>query len=272
MYISATSSRPNDIDKALRRPGRFDKEIELSVPDAGQRGAILRDIVLRYGIKISPGGGPSDEASVDRVLRKVADLSHGMVVSDLLAVVKEACFLAFDARTSPTLLSVPNSVDVDDVTRGLAVMSPFADTPQKDAESTSKTNTVSAVLCERDLLAATKRVSPSALKEIVLEVPSVRWEQVGGMDAVKDSLKEVVEWPLKYPELFRSLEVRPPRGVLLYGPPGCSKTLMAKCLATESSMNFLAGNIKYASYLKCILTDTLLCCSSGTGAIEQVAG
>jgi len=97
-------------------------------------------------------------------------------------------------------------------------------------------------LNDSDLILALNKVSPSALREgaVVAEIPTTRWSDIGGMDEVKQCLKEVVEWPLLYPELFASLGVQPPRGVLLYGPPGCSKTLMAKALATESGMNFLA--------------------------------
>lgn len=128
-----------------------------------------------------------------------------MVGSDLLLVCKEAFSISLQ-RQSNGFFSVPH-------------------------------NSIS--ITENDLYQALTRVSPSGIREVSVEVPEVRWNDIGGMNSVKQSIREVVEWPLQYPELFQSMGVQPPRGVLLYGPPGCSKTLMAKALATESGLNFL---------------------------------
>jgi AAA family ATPase len=215
VFVIATSSKPHLIDRALRRPGRLDKEIELPVPNASERYHILCCILASMAIVID------DKYITDAGLTAAAACAHGMVASDLVLVAKEAYLLS----NSLTNLG-------DSLADQLEQLS-LADSHQDVGIS------------DKHLMSALSKVAPSAIREIVVEVPNVKWTDIGGMDEVKRSLREVVELPLNHPEIFESLGVKPPRGVLLYGPPGCSKTLMAKALATESSMNFLAGKLIY---------------------------
>jgi len=180
-FCLACARRPELMDAALRRPGRLDEEIELCVPDADARAAILAAHLARY---------PHAVADV----RAVAAKAHGFVGADLAAAVRAA------------------------------------------AQACVREGAVS----QSALQAAVARTSPSALRQVAVEVPDVRWSDIGGMQAAKRVLRQAVELPLAQPEAFARLGVAPPAGVLLYGPPGCSKTLMAKAVATESEMNFVA--------------------------------
>lgn len=197
VVIIGATNRPNAIDPALRRPGRFDKEIEIGVPDALSRLEILKVLLAKMPHTVS----------VD-ALTQIADKTHGYVGADLSSLVREAGTLAIQAHlnTSTFILAGPPAL----------------------------------ALSEKDLLAALPLVRPSAMREVFLETPSTRWSDIGGQEDIKQKLRECVEWPLLHKETFDRLGVRPPRGVLLYGPPGCSKTLTAKALATESGINFLA--------------------------------
>jgi AAA family ATPase len=150
-----------------------------------------------------PTASPESTALTDDDIHAVAARAHGFVGADLLLVCKEAAMRALRRR-------------------------------RHDAE---------LALTREDLLAGLRRVRPSALREMAVEVPRVRWSDIGGMEAVKRGLRECVEWPLTRPEAFARMGIAPPKGVLLYGPPGCSKTLMARALATESGMNFLAVKV-----------------------------
>ncbi|KDQ11456.1 hypothetical protein BOTBODRAFT_455641 [Botryobasidium botryosum FD-172 SS1] len=198
VVVVATTNRPNAIDPALRRPGRFDREIEIGIPDAPARLAILKVLLA-----CTPHAIPPEE------LEGIAKRTHGYVGADLSAVVRDAGTRA--------------------IKRWLASSSAAAPTPDTQPE-----------LILSDLLFSVAHVRPSALREHFIETPSVRWTDIGGQHVVKLKLKESVEWPLTHPEAFARLGVTPPRGILLYGPPGCSKTLTAKALATESGVNFIA--------------------------------
>lgn len=202
VVVLAATSRPQALDPALRRPGRLDRELEVGVPGEAARGEILRVLLA--------GTGLESEAAADRVLQRVASRAHGFVGADLLLVCKEAAMLA--------------------VRRGMEAAGGGAGRDSGDPVR----------MTGEDLAAALALVRPSALREVAVEVPRVQWGDIGGMDRVKQSLRECVEWPLTRPEAFVRMGIAPPKGVLLYGPPGCSKTLMARALATESGMNFLA--------------------------------
>jgi SpoVK/Ycf46/Vps4 family AAA+-type ATPase len=195
LVIGATN-RPDALDPAIRRPGRFDREIEIGIPNATGRREIL-DALLRNTPHSIPAGA----------VGQVAAVTHGYVGADLAAVCNEAGMLAARRAIESTKAGGP---------------------------------AVPAAITEPDLRAGLQRVRPSAMREVYVDVPTVRWTDIGGQDGAKQELREAVEWPLKHPEAFTRMGIRAPRGILLYGPPGCSKTLMAKALATESSLNFLA--------------------------------
>ncbi|CAN0533222.1 unnamed protein product, partial [Ectocarpus sp. 12 AP-2014] len=236
VVVIACTNRPQALDPALRRPGRLDSEVEIGVPDAAGRAEILE--VLLRGVphamadtKNSPGGeggrdkatsksGPSGE------VKELAARTHGFVGADLQLLVKEAALQALRrTRGGGDWGSLSASADCSD-----------AGVDEKEITSAKGLPTLTAA----DFRAALPLVAPSGLREVAVEVPSVKWGDIGGMEGVKQSLREVVEWPLRHPEAFLRMGMSPPRGVLLYGPPGCSKTLMARALATESGMNFLA--------------------------------
>ncbi|TBU25070.1 AAA family ATPase [Dichomitus squalens] len=194
VVVVATTNRPNAIDPALRRPGRFDREIEIGIPDAEARFSILKVLLSK-----APHAIPEED------LRSVASKAHGYVGADLSAVVREAGTFA--------------------IKRWLASQ-PSADTAPQ--------------LAVTDLLIALPSVRPSALRSLFLDTVPVRYSDIGGQAQTIQKLRECVEWPLLHPEAFARLGVRAPRGVLLYGPPGCSKTLLVRACATESGVNFLA--------------------------------
>ncbi len=195
ILIGATN-RPNALDPALRRPGRFDREIEIPVPDREGRRQILAIHTRTMPLQ--------DESQ----LEQLADRTHGFVGADLQALCQEAALQCLRRSLQ--------SQAVEDL-----------DPAQLKIEW-------------EDFAAAFQEVEPSALREMIVEVPNVKWEDVGGLGDVKDKLVEAVEWPLRHGHLFAQAGLRPSRGILLVGPPGCGKTLLAKALATESQANFLA--------------------------------
>jgi transitional endoplasmic reticulum ATPase len=197
----AATNRPDSIDPALRRPGRFDREIEIGVPDRKGRLEILQ---------IHTSGMPLAE---DVDIERIAAITHGFVGADLAAVGREAAMHA--------LKRILPKIDLDSETIPTEVLE-------------------SLVVTKDDFNAALKMVEPSALREVMVEVPNVKWNDIGGLKKVKDELKEAVEWPLKRPESFTRLGISPPKAILLYGPPGCGKTMLAKAVATESEANFIA--------------------------------
>jgi len=203
VIVIAATNRPNAIDPALRRPGRFDREIEIGVPDRQGRLEILQ--IHTRGVPLA------DDVDLERL----ADVTHGFVGADLAALVKEAAMRALRRVLSQ------ERVDLE--------------APEIPAEVLEKLE-----VRMEDFLEALKDITPSALREVVVQVPNVRWEDIGGLEEVKRELQMAVEWPLKYPELFSRAGARPPRGILLYGPPGCGKTLLAKAVANESEANFIS--------------------------------
>ncbi|NPA38382.1 MAG: CDC48 family AAA ATPase [Candidatus Nanohaloarchaeota archaeon] len=202
VIVIGATNRPDDIDPALRRPGRFDREIEIGVPDRNARKEILQ---------IKTRGMPlADDVDLD----KIADLTHGYTGADIEALVKEAALRAV-RRIVP---------DVQEFEGG-----------KLPAEILQKLK-----VSMQDFLEAYKIVQPSALREVLIQKPNVRWEDIGDLEEAKRELREVVEWPLKYPEDFEKLGIKPPKGVILHGPPGTGKTLLAKAVANEAEANFIA--------------------------------
>ena len=201
VIVIAATNRPNAVDPALRRPGRFDREIEVPLPDKQGRLEILQ---------IHTRGVPLAE---DVDLEKLAEITHGYTGADLAAIVKEAALHAL-RRYLP-------EIDLESETIPAEILEKME-------------------VRMEDFLAAFREIVPSGLREIYVEVPEVHWNDVGGLHDIKQELKMAVEWPLKYPDAFKRLGIRPPRGILLYGPPGTGKTLLAKAVATESGSNFIA--------------------------------
>jgi SpoVK/Ycf46/Vps4 family AAA+-type ATPase len=201
VIVIAATNRVNSLDEALRRPGRFDREIEFPVPNKISRKEILQ---------IHTRGMP---LAKDVDLDFFAGITHGFVGADLAALGKEAGMKAL-RRYLP-------KINLEDET-----------IPQEILESME--------VNKRDFQNGLKDVQPSALREVTIEVPNVKWGDIGDLEEAKEDLKQAVEWPLKHPDSFKKMGIRPPAGVLLFGPPGCGKTLLAKAVASESEANFIS--------------------------------
>ena len=200
VIVIGATNRPDAIDPALRRGGRFDRELEIGVPDKNGRAEIIG--IHTRGMPIS------DDFEIDWLL----DNTHGFVGADISALVREAAMKAL-RRYLP-------EIDLDE--------------EQIPAEVLEKMEVRMS-----DFKLAIKEIEPSALREIFLEVPEVSWEQVGGLKEVKERLKESIEWPLTKPEMFEHFGINPPRGIVLFGAPGTGKTLIAKAIANEAKANFI---------------------------------
>ena len=203
VVVIGATNRPDAVDPALRRPGRFDREIWINPPDFKGRYEIL--LIHTRNMPLAP----------DVDLRKLAEVTHGFSGADLAALAREAAMSALRRAIQSGLIDLNQS--------------------SIPPEAFEKIKVTMA-----DFINALKEIIPSALREIHIEVPRVRWEDVGGLENVKQELREAVEWPLKYPERFKKFGLRPPKGILLFGPPGTGKTLLAKAVATESGANFIA--------------------------------
>ncbi|AMM54344.1 CDC48 family AAA ATPase [Pyrococcus kukulkanii] len=262
VIVIGATNRPDALDPALRRPGRFDREIEVGVPDKQGRKEILQ--IHTRGMPIEPDFRKGDvlkaleeikkdekfkdvidkaiervKASreeeipkvlkeisedlynevkaklIDYLLEELAEVTHGFVGADLAALAREAAMAALRR------LIREGKIDFE------------AETIPREVLDELK-------VTRKDFYEALKMVEPSALREVLIEVPNVHWDDIGGLEDVKQELREAVEWPLKYPEAFRAYGITPPKGILLYGPPGTGKTLLAKAVATESEANFIA--------------------------------
>ncbi len=201
VVVIGATNRPHALDPALRRPGRFDREIEIGVPDRKARLEILQ---------IHTRGMPLAE---DVVLERFADLTHGFVGADLAALAREAAIWSI-RRVLPEI-----DLDVESI----------------PAEILNK-----LIVTAADFTNAMREMTPSALREVFIESPNVHWNEIGGLENAKQELKEAVEWPMRYPALFKHMNAKPPKGILLYGPPGTGKTMLAKAVATESEANFIS--------------------------------
>mgnify|MGYP000268166514 CR=1 FL=1 len=201
VIVIAATNRPDAVDPALRRPGRFDREIEIGIPDKKGRLEILQ---------IHTRNMPLDK---DVDLEKLAEITHGYTGADLAALCKEAAMKAL-RRYLPEINLEEERIPPEVLEKMVVKM--------------------------EDFMAAYREIVPTAMREVYIEIPTVHWEDVGGLEDVKQKLREMVEMPLRDPEKFKKFGIKPPRGILLYGPPGCGKTLLAKAVATESGANFIS--------------------------------
>jgi transitional endoplasmic reticulum ATPase len=200
VIVIGATNRPSALDPALRRPGRFDREIEIGVPDKQARHEILQ---------IHTRGMPLAE-NVE--LERLSSMTHGYTGADLAALCRETAMKAL-RRYLPQINLEEERVPPNVLERMEVTM--------------------------EDFINAFKEITPTAMREVYIEVPTVHWDDVGGLEEVRQELEEAVEWPLKQPQIFKKVGIRPPKGILLYGPPGCGKTLLARAIATESEANFI---------------------------------
>ncbi len=205
LVVIGATNRPNALDPALRRPGRFDREIEIKVPSFEGRLEVLQ---------IHTRGMPLCTDGKDKVdLEHVSTITHGYVGADLAALCREAAIRCM-RRHLPHINLEEDEIDPEVLDLLIVTMEDFKE--------------------------AIKTIMPSAIREVLIEIPKVHWDQVGGLDMTKEELKEAVEWPLKNPDSFKRMGIKPPKGILLFGPPGCGKTLLARAVATESEANFIS--------------------------------
>ncbi|MCR4319103.1 MAG: AAA family ATPase, partial [Candidatus Brocadiaceae bacterium] len=201
VIVIAATNIPGSLDPALRRPGRFDREISIPIPDQNARLTIL---------EVHSRGMPLSE---DVNLNKLAEITHGFVGADLQALCRESAMLCL-RKLIPEIDLGTSNIPYETMLNLKVSMEHFIE--------------------------ALKEIEPSALREVFVEIPNVRWEDVGGLDTAKQQIREAVEWPLKYPDMFKQAKINMPKGILLYGPPGTGKTLMAKAVANETKVNFIS--------------------------------
>ena len=200
IIVIGATNLPNALDPALRRPGRFDREIVIGIPDAAGRHEMLE--IHTRGMPLAP----------DVNISELAAVTHGFTGADVAALCREAAMAA--------VRHVLPGMDAD-------LASPYEELLRID-------------VAMADFISALRDVEPSALREVLVEVPDVEWDDVGGLESVKQELREAIEWPIRYTPLFRQAGLRPPKGVLLHGPPGTGKTLLAKAAAKQSGANFIS--------------------------------
>jgi transitional endoplasmic reticulum ATPase len=200
VIVIGATNRPSALDPALRRPGRFDREIEIGVPDKQGRNEILQ---------IHTRGMPLAQ---DVDLKKLADMTHGYTGADSASLARETAMKAL-RRYLPEINLEEERI------------------PPSVLEKME--------IRMEDFVNAYKEITPTAMREVYIEVPTVHWTDIGGLEEVKQELREAVEWPIKNPEVFERMGIRPPKGIMLSGPPGCGKTLLARGVATESEANFI---------------------------------
>ena len=201
VVVIAATNVPNILDPALRRPGRFDREIEIGVP--GKEGRLN---ILKIHTRNMP-------LAKNVALKELAAITHGFVGADLSSLAKEAAMIVL-RRILPDLRLQEEQPIPKDILEKLRI-------------------------AQKDFKEALKVVRPSALREVLVEIPNIKWDDIGGLEEIKQELIEAVEWPLKHPDSFKRLGVKPPKGIMLYGAPGTGKTMLAKAVATESQANFI---------------------------------
>ncbi len=201
VIVIAATNIPGALDPALRRPGRFDREISIPIPDQNARLTIL---------EVHSRGMPLSE---DVNLNKLAEITHGFVGADLQALCRESAMLCL-RKAIPEMDLGASSIPYETMMNLKVYMDHFIE--------------------------ALKEIEPSALREVFVEIPNVRWEDVGGLETVKQQIREAVEWPLKYPDMFKQAKINMPKGILLHGSPGTGKTLLAKAVANETKVNFIS--------------------------------
>ncbi len=201
IIVIGATNRPNAIDPALRRPGRFDREIEIGVPDKEGRYEILQIHTRNMPLA----------KNVD--LRRLSEITHGYTGADIAALCREAAMKAL-RRYLPEINLEEESIPPEVLDRMEVNM--------------------------EDFTAAYREITPTAMREVYVEVPNIHWDEIGGLEEAKAELRESVEWPIKSPDAFKRMGIKPPKGILLFGPPGCGKTLLARAVATESEANFIS--------------------------------
>lgn len=201
VVVIGATNLPNLLDPALRRPGRFDREIYIGIPDLQGRRGILE--IHTRGMPLAGDVG----------LERLAEITHGFTGADLAALCREAAMV--------TLRKIIPQIEFDEKSIPYELL-------------------LDLTVCMEDFLSALKEVEPSAIREVFVEVPNVTWQDVGGIEEIQQRLREAIEWPLKHRSLFEHARLRAPKGILLHGPPGCGKTLLAKALAKELEVNFIS--------------------------------
>lgn len=221
IVVLATTNRPDAVDVGLRRPGRFDRELEVSAPDPQQRLEILKSHL-----------GTIKHDLTDDIIRETAWTMHGFVGADIAQLVRDA------ASNAMRRIIIEKQRNENDISGALSSLQLNVETDNAmDSPALSKNK--NSVTIE-DFIVAKNRARPSAMRDINVEISNVSWDDVGGQDDTKNSLKELVEWAETHPDAMQKIGAKPPNGILLYGPPGCSKTTLARAVASQSKRNFLA--------------------------------
>ncbi|CAH9062289.1 unnamed protein product [Cuscuta europaea] len=253
LLVIAATNRPDSIEPALRRPGRFDREIEIGVPSPGQRYEILMTLLDKM-----------DHSLLEKDIQLLATATHGFVGADLAALCNEAALISLRRHINFKTSSVDSyaksltqngcsnrhvevveeselrkvNMERSSSITGACILSDIWNGENVNEMSAAYKRILTVTV--DDFESARFKVRPSAMREVIIEVPKVNWEDVGGQKEVKMQLMEAVEWPQKHQEAFKRIGTRPPTGVLMFGPPGCSKTLLARAVASEAGLNFLA--------------------------------